>query len=262
LNRILERSALDTGARPVNLGRYVEKVDGRAAKRKGARGLIYIVEDEDNIRELVIYTLRNTGFDIKGFSNGREFLQAMSEERPDLVLLDIMLTGEDGLSLLRRIRTRPDAASVPVMMLTARDTEYDKVIGFGAGADDYLTKPFGMMELVARARNLMRRSGRRLGADEYSLGGLYLSAPRHKVTVFGEDVALTLKEFDLLAYLLKNAELVMTRDQLLSAVWGYAFEGETRTVDTHILTLRGKLGRCGELIRTVRGVGYKAGESK
>jgi two-component system alkaline phosphatase synthesis response regulator PhoP len=234
--------------------------------RKGSARLIYVVEDEDNIRELVVYTLRNTGFEAKGFPSGKEFMKALRAAPPELVLLDIMLPDEDGLSLLRRIRSYPDGGRLPVMLLTARGAEYDKVRGFETGADDYLTKPFGMMELVARVRNLLRRSG--AAADgvgtqptdgEYSIEGLNLSVARHSVTANGTDVRLTLKEFDLLTCLMRNAGIVMTRDRLLTQVWGYDFEGETRTVDTHILTLRGKLGECGGLIRTVRGVGYKMG---
>jgi two-component system alkaline phosphatase synthesis response regulator PhoP len=224
--------------------------------------MIYIVEDEENIRELVAYTLQNTGFEARGFSNGRDFLEAVRERAPDLALLDIMLPGDDGLAVLAKLRASPGAGKTPAMMLTARGSEYDKVLGFNSGADDYLTKPFGMMELVARVKNLLRRAGDAAGSGEYKMGGLSVSVPRHSVAVFGESVALTLKEFNLLECLLKNAGKVMTRDVLLSDVWGYDFEGETRTVDTHILTLRGKLGPCGALIQTVRGVGYKIGDGK
>ncbi|MDR1298817.1 MAG: response regulator transcription factor [Oscillospiraceae bacterium] len=224
--------------------------------------MIYIVEDEENIRELVAYTLQNTGFDARGFANGHDFLDAVRERAPDLALLDIMLPGDDGLAVLTQLRASPGAGKTPVMMLTARSSEYDKVLGFNTGADDYLTKPFGMMELVARVKNLLRRAGDTAGSGEYKMDGLSVSVPRHSVAVFGDAVALTLKEFNLLECLLKNAGKVMTRDVLLSDVWGYDFEGETRTVDTHILTLRSKLGRCGALIQTVRGVGYKIGDGK
>lgn len=224
--------------------------------------MIYLVEDEANIRDLVIYTLRNTGFDAEGFSNGVDFWKAAQNMLPDLVLLDIMLPGEDGVSILKRLRASASTANLPVMMLTAKGTEYDKVFGLDSGADDYIAKPFGMMELLARVRSLLRRAEKNRKAGEYRMGGLFLSIPSHKVTVNGEDVQLTLKEFDLLAYLLKNAGIVLTRDQILSAVWDYDFDGETRTVDTHILTLRGKLGACGEKIQTVRGVGYKADDPK
>ena len=224
--------------------------------------MIYLVEDEANIRDLVIYTLRNTGFEAEGFSNGVYFWRATQNMLPDLVLLDIMLPGEDGVSILKRLRASASTANLPVMMLTAKGTEYDKVCGLDSGADDYLAKPFGMMELLARVRSLLRRAEKNRKTDEYRMGGLSLCIPSHKVTVNGEEVQLTLKEFDLLAYLLKNAGIVLTRDQILSAVWDYDFEGETRTVDTHILTLRGKLGACGEKIQTVRGVGYKADDPK
>jgi two-component system alkaline phosphatase synthesis response regulator PhoP len=226
--------------------------------------LIYLVEDETNIRELVVYTLQNTGLDARGFADGAGFRQAVRERPPDLVLLDIMLPGDDGLAILRQLRASAPTAKIPVMMLTAKGTEYDKVLGLDSGADDYLPKPFGMMELVARVKSLLRRAGpAAVGAEEYKAGsGLFVSVPRHVVTVNGEEVSLTRKEFDLLAFLLKNAGLVLTRDRILSAVWEYDFEGETRTVDTHILTLRGKLGPCGNLIQTVRGLGYKIGELK
>jgi two-component system alkaline phosphatase synthesis response regulator PhoP len=221
--------------------------------------VIYLVEDEADIRELVIYTLQNTGFDARGFANGRDFWQAAEKTFPDLVLLDIMLPDEDGLAILKRLRAT--APELPVMMLTAKGTEYDKVRGLDAGADDYLTKPFGMMELVARVKSLLRRKPA-AETNDYEIDGLSVSLPRRRVAVDGEEVSLTLKEFDLLAFLLKNAGIVLTRSQILSAVWDYDFEGETRTVDTHILTLRGKLGPCSGVIQTVRGVGYRIGRLK
>ncbi|MDR2615853.1 MAG: response regulator transcription factor [Oscillospiraceae bacterium] len=224
--------------------------------------MIYLVEDEESIRELVVYTLCSTGLTARGFANAEEFWSALRELKPSLVLLDIMLPGEDGLEILRRLREAPDTAKLPVMMLTARGTEYDKVRGLELGADDYLAKPPGMMELVARVKRLLRRADGDGDREEYSVGGLFVSVPRRLVTVNGEEVNLTLMVFGLLEFLLRNAGLVMTRDKLLSAVWGYNYEGETRTVDTHILTLRGKLGPCGSVIQTVRGVGYKAGEAK
>jgi two-component system alkaline phosphatase synthesis response regulator PhoP len=227
--------------------------------------LIYLVEDESGIRELVLYTLRNTGFETRGFASADEFWKAMEEQPsegrpPDLVILDIMLPGEDGLSVLKRLRSRPGTRKLPILMLTAKGSEYDKVLGLENGADDYLTKPAGMMELVARIKSLLRRTGGEDGKDEYRVGGLYVSVPRHLVTVNNGEVSLTLKEFDLLTYLLANTGMALSRDQILSAVWGYDGDAETRTVDTHILTLRTKLGAAGALIRTVRGVGYKAGE--
>jgi two-component system alkaline phosphatase synthesis response regulator PhoP len=224
------------------------------------RKLIYLVEDESGIRELVIYTLQNTGFDIKGFESGDAFQKAMREHLPDLVILDIMLPGEDGLSLLKRLRSRPETQRLPVLMLTAKGSEYDKVLGLENGADDYLTKPAGMMELVARVKSLLRRAGTGNSKNEYRAGCLYVSVPRHLVMINNKEVSLTVKEFDLLAYLLSNSGIALSRDQILSAVWGYDDGVETRTVDTHILTLRSKLGASGSLIHTVRGVGYKAGE--
>lgn len=227
--------------------------------------MIYLVEDESGIRELVLYTLRNTGFETRGFVSADEFWKAMEDPSsdghpPDLVILDIMLPGEDGLSILKRLRSRPATRKLPILMLTAKGSEYDKVLGLENGADDYLTKPAGMMELVARIKSLLRRAGGEDGKDEYRVGSLYVSVPRHLVTVNNEEVSLTLKEFDLLAYLLANTGMALSRDQILSTVWGYDGDAETRTVDTHILTLRTKLGASGSLIRTVRGVGYKAGE--
>jgi two-component system alkaline phosphatase synthesis response regulator PhoP len=224
-------------------------------------GLIYLVEDEASIRELVVYTLRNTGFEARGFADGDDFRRALGEKTPDLVLLDIMLPGDDGLAILRRLRETAATAKLPVMMLTARGTEYDKVLGLDSGADDYLPKPFGMMELVARVKSLLRRAGPSGEAEEYRRGGLFVSVPRRVVTADGAEIALTRKEFDLLAFLFRNAGLVMTRGRILSAVWEYDFDGGTRTVDTHVLTLRGKLGVYGGLIKTVRGFGYKIGDS-
>ena len=219
--------------------------------------MIYLVEDDDSIRELVAYTLQNTGFEASGFSCGRDFWAAVKQRLPSLVLLDIMLPGEDGLDILKRLRGSPATAKLPIMMLTAKGTEFDRVLGLDLGADDYMPKPFGMMELVARVRNLLRRSGGGDSKNEYNAGGLSISVPRHTASVDGEEIALTLKEFDLLVYLISNAGIVLTRDQILSAVWDYDFGGETRTVDVHIRTLRSKLGGCGGLIQTVRGVGYR-----
>ncbi|MDR3120551.1 MAG: response regulator transcription factor [Clostridiales bacterium] len=222
--------------------------------------MIYLVEDDLGICELVVYTLTNSGLDAKGFSCAKDFWQAVSERLPNLVLLDIMLPGEDGLSILRRLRASRTTAKLPVMMLTAKGTEYDRVVGLDLGADDYLPKPFGMMELVARVRSLLRRAQAEREKSSYQVGRLFVSVPRHLVTADGAEVTLTLKEFDLLLYLLKNTGIVLTREQLLSVVWNFDFDGETRTVDVHIRTLRGKLGLCGGLIQTVRGVGYKISE--
>jgi two-component system alkaline phosphatase synthesis response regulator PhoP len=218
---------------------------------------IYLVEDDTSIRELVIYTLRNTGFEARGFPAGEEFWQALRECLPDLVILDIMLPGEDGLTILKRLRSGEATKKMPVIMLTAKGAEYDKVLGLDSGADDYMAKPAGMMELVARVKSLLRRAESGDEKDEYRIGGLYINIPRHLVMANNDEVTLTLKEFDLLVYLLRNSGIVLSRERILQAVWGYALALETRTVDTHILTLRTKLKSCGALIQTVRGVGYK-----
>ena len=220
--------------------------------------MIYFLEDDNSIRELVVYTLNSTGYDAVGFGKPTEFWTAMEQELPSLVLLDIMLPEEDGLQILKKLRANPATKKLPVMMLTAKDSEYDKVLGLDSGADDYVPKPFGMMELMARIKALLRRAGPQEPEDkEYPLGKLYVSPPRHMVKVDGKEVALTLKEFELLCFLLENDGMVLTRDKILARIWGYDFDGETRTVDVHVRTLRQKLGECGVLIETVRGVGYK-----
>ena len=224
--------------------------------------MIYLVEDDTGIRELVIYTLKNTGFDVRGFSCGEEFWPALREKLPQLVLLDIMLPGEDGLLILKKLRDSHITRKLPVIMLTAKGTEHDKVMGLDLGADDYLPKPFGMMEMVARVKSLLRRADFNSETAEYLIGGLSVDIPRHIVMADGVEVILTIKEFDLLVYLLKNTGIVITRDKILEEVWGYDFDGETRTVDVHIRTLRQKLGRCGELLQTVRGLGYKVCETE
>lgn len=224
--------------------------------------MIYCVEDDAGIRELVVYTLQNTGMEARGFSDGTALTAALRGAKPDLILLDIMLPGEDGISILRRLRSLPDTAAIPVILLTAKNTEYDKVIGLDSGADDYIAKPFGMMELVARIRAVLRRSqDKLLSADSHPLtaGAISIDERAHTVCVSGRDVQLTLKEYQLLVLLMKNQGAVLTRDVLLENIWGYGSESETRTVDVHIRTLRQKLGDSGALIETVRGVGYRMG---
>ena len=221
--------------------------------------MIYLLEDDDSIRKLVVYTLTSQGYEARGFAAPSEFWPPMDAAQPELILLDIMLPEEDGLTILRKLRERHAFRKIPVMMLTAKDTEFDKVVGLDAGADDYLAKPFGMMELVARVRALLRRTDTAPGETEYRLGSLYVCPARHVVRADGTDVALTLKEFELLCTLLENEGIVLTRDQLLNRVWGYEFNGESRTVDVHVRTLRQKLGAAGNCIETVRGVGYKIG---
>lgn len=218
--------------------------------------MIYLLEDDDSIRKLVVYTLTSQGCAAQGFACPSEFWKAMDAALPELILLDVMLPEEDGLSILRRLRARPAFSHIPVMMLTARDTEFDKVIGLDAGADDYLAKPFGMMELVARVRALLRRTGA-AGQTEYRVGSLYVCPARRIVRVDDQDITLTFKEFELLTILLQNEGIVLSRDTLLERVWGYEFGGESRTVDVHIRTLRQKLGAAAACIETVRGVGYK-----
>lgn len=222
--------------------------------------MIYLLEDDRGIRELVEYAVKSAGMQLRGFERPSEFWSAMETELPELVLLDIMLPEEDGLEILRKLRTRSDTRRLPVMMLTAKDTEYDKVVGLDAGADDYMAKPFGIMELLSRIRALLRRTGSDAAPTEFHLGPLYVSPSRHEVKVHGESVSLTYKEFELLTLLLEHQGTVLTRDQILRRVWGIEFDGESRTVDVHIRTLRAKLGEAGSLIETVRGVGYKTGD--
>ena len=220
--------------------------------------MIYLVEDDDSIRELVLYTLHTTGFEAEGFRNAADFWQALEKELPQLVLLDIMLPDEDGLHILKRLRAGAETADVPVMMLTAKSSEYDRVVGLDSGADDYMPKPFGMMELVSRVRALLRRAAKPAAEDKlFTAGSLAVDVKRRAVTVDGEPVILTYKEFELLCYLLENRGVVLSRDQILTKIWDYNYSGETRTVDVHIRTLRQKLGDAGALIETVRGVGYR-----
>ena len=220
--------------------------------------MIYLVEDDDSIRELVLYTLHTTGFEAEGFRNAADFWQALEKDLPQLVLLDIMLPDEDGLHILKRLRAGAETADLPVMMLTAKSSEYDRVVGLDSGADDYMPKPFGMMELVSRVRALLRRAAKPAAEDKlFTAGSLAVDVKRRAVTVEGEPVILTYKEFELLCYLLENRGVVLSRDQILTKIWDYNYSGETRTVDVHIRTLRQKLGDAGALIETVRGVGYR-----
>ena len=221
--------------------------------------MIYLLEDDNNIRNFVTYALNNSGLECEGFERPSLFWEALEKQVPQLVLLAIMLPEEDGLSVLDKLRHRPDTRSLPIMMLTAKSTEYDKVIGLDAGADDYVTKPFGTMELIARVKALLRRTQPATDEKTYQLGVLSVCPAKHSVTVSGSDVTLTLKEFELLVFLFKHQGNVLTRDQILQEIWGYEFDGENRTVDVHIRTLRSKLGACGELIETVRGIGYRMG---
>lgn len=218
--------------------------------------MIYLVEDDESIRELVIYTLKSQGFEAKGFERPSLFWKALEKEHPSLVLLDVMLPEEDGISILKKLRIRPDTRKLPIAMLTAKGSEYDTVVGLDSGADDYIPKPFRIMELISRIRALLRRT-EEAAAEEYKVGCLYVCPAKHLVTVDNESVSLTLKEFEMLTLLLKNSGTVLSRTQLLNQIWGYEFDGESRTVDVHIRTLRQKLGKAGEIVETVRGVGYK-----
>lgn len=220
--------------------------------------MIFCVEDDAGIRDLMIYTLNASGFRAVGFENSREFYAALADTVPELIMLDIMLPGEDGISILKRLKADARTADIPVIMATAKGNEYDKVIGLDLGADDYLAKPFGMMEMASRVRAVLRRSGR--AAEKQQLirvGGLEMNLGEYIVTADGIRVQLTLKEFELLHTFMTSPGRAFTREQLLSSVWSEDFLGETRTVDVHVGTLRQKLGSCGKYIRTVRGVGYK-----
>lgn len=218
--------------------------------------MIYCVEDDSTIRDLMVYTLKVSGFEAKGFESDAGFWLAMKECKPELVILDVMLPGEDGFSILGKLRNFPLTANIPVIMATAKGSEYDKVVGLDSGADDYLAKPFGMMEMVSRIRAVLRRSGSK-APEILKFYGITLDSRRHSVYVDNRQITLTLKEFDLLKLFMENPGHVFTRDVVLSRIWGMDFSCETRTVDVHIGTLRTKLEKAGDLIKTVRGVGYK-----
>jgi len=218
--------------------------------------LIYIVEDDKNIREIETFALRNSGYQIKDFECAAQFYAKMEEKLPNLILLDVMLPDEDGLNIVKKIRSNPESRKIPVIMVTAKTTELDKVKGLDMGADDYITKPFGVMELISRVKALLRRCE---GAEDekfYIVGGLILDIEKHSVSVDGENVELTYKEYELLRLLMQNTGIVTSRDAIMERVWGTDFEGESRTLDMHIKTLRQKLGSAGTMIKTIRNVGY------
>lgn len=219
--------------------------------------MIFCVEDDNSIRELMLYTLNSAGFKAKGFCDGKEFWEELKTQKPQLIMLDIMLPGEDGIEILKRLRRERATADIPVIMATAKGTEYDKVIGLDTGADDYLVKPFGMMEMVSHIKAVLRRTAPKEAVRTLSVGELSLNPIEHIVTVNGNRVQLTLKEYEMLLLFMENLGRVFTRDQLLEKIWETDYIGETRTVDVHIGTLRTKLGECGEYIETVRGVGYR-----
>lgn len=219
--------------------------------------MILCVEDDNGIRELMIYTLNAAGFAAKGLTCGEELFGELKKEMPQLIMLDIMLPGEDGIEILKKLRSYSPTADIPVIMATAKGEEYDKVIGLDLGADDYLTKPFGMMEMVSRVRAVLRRCSQSGAAKILRIGELTVNTGEHTVSVQGKQTQLTLKEYELLKNFMENPGLVFSRDQLLESIWGVGYVGETRTVDVHIGTLRTKLGSCGTYIKTVRGVGYR-----
>lgn len=219
--------------------------------------MIYCIEDDDSIRELMIYTLNTRGFEAVGFGDSQGFWQAVKHQLPELVTMDIMLPGEDGITILKKLRENRLTKDIPVIMASAKSTEFDKVIGLDTGADDYLTKPFGMMEMVSRVKAVLRRSAPAEHTETLQIGDIVVDKVRHICTVNGNKLTLTLKEYDLLCRFMSSPGVVFTREQLLSMVWGIDFVGETRTVDVHVGTLRTKLGESGALIETVRGVGYR-----
>ena len=224
--------------------------------------MIYMLEDDSGIRDFVLYALNNSGLEAVGFEIPSEFYAALSEKIPDLLLLDVMLPEEDGISILKRLRATSATQKLPIILLTAKGTEFDKVLGLDSGADDYISKPFGTMELLSRIKALLRRTANvtTISENMISAGGLVIKPDKHEVMAQGKKIPLTLKEYDVLCLFMKNKGKVFTRDELLNRIWGYEFTGESRTVDVHIRSLRSKLGECGELIETIRGVGYKIGE--
>lgn len=224
--------------------------------------MIFCVEDDNGIRDLMIYTLTTAGFAAKGFSCGGSLFETMRIEKPQLIMLDIMLPGEDGISILKKLRIQPETKDIPVILATAKGTEYDKVIGLDLGADDYLTKPFGMMEMISRIKAVLRRTSPKKKSKMLKMGNLELYLETYTVLVNNERIQLTLKEYNLLRTFMETPGRVYTRDQLLEMIWGIGYIGETRTVDVHVGTLRTKLGECGNYIETVRGVGYRMEEKK
>lgn len=218
--------------------------------------MIYCVEDESGIRNMMVYTLEAAGLQAKGLEDGAALYAALKEQIPSLIILDIMLPDEDGISILKKLRVQSSTQRMPVIMATAKSSEYDKVVGLDSGADDYLVKPFGMMEMVSRVRAVLRRSAQE-EVPAIQLGKLYLNPSAHVVMIDGEPIELTYKEFEMLYMLMSNPGRVFTRQQFLTCIWDQDYDGETRTVDVHIRNLRQKLGACGNYISTVRGVGYR-----
>lgn len=221
---------------------------------------VYCVEDDESIRNLIIYALKNNDFHVVGFEDGKTFFENL-DELPDIILLDIMLPDEDGYEILGKLKSNSRTSEIPVIMLTSKTSEFDKVKGLDMGADDYIPKPFGVMELISRINAVLRRTKpAELREENLSIGNIEMDVKRHKVTVDGNEIHLTFKEFELLNYLMTNQGIVLSRDKIMNTVWGFDFEGESRTVDVHIRTLRIKLGNSGKMIKTIRNVGYKIGE--
>ena len=218
---------------------------------------IYIVEDDDNIRDLLIYALSSGGFEVNGFADSKSLQQALNKVTPDLILLDIMLPGEDGITILKRLKSTVITRKIPVIMLTAKGEEYDRIKGLDSGADDYVTKPFSVMEIISRVRAVLRRSAPEDSRFEIEIGGITLRVDRRSVYADGKEIVLTYKEFELLHYLMLNDGIVLSRDKIMDQVWGYDYFGGSRTVDMHIKSLRQKLGEYGNVIKTMRNVGYK-----
>lgn len=219
--------------------------------------MIAVVEDDESIREIELYTLKTTGFEATGYPDGAAFFAALKQKMPSLVILDVMLPNEDGISILKKLRAAPNTEHLPVILATARSSEYDKVKGLDLGADDYLVKPFGMMEMVSRVKAVLRRTQNSQDAEILTCGMIRMDSSSHTVAVDGQSIDLTLKEYELLHAFMKRPGMVYTRDQLLNEIWGMEYDGETRTVDVHIRTLRSKLGKAGDCISTVRGIGYR-----
>ncbi len=219
--------------------------------------MIFCVEDDAGVRDIEVYTLKSTGFEATGFPDGVSFFNALKTTRPELIILDVMLPGEDGVEILKKLKANTATRNIPVIMATAKGAEYDKITGLDLGADDYLVKPFGMMEMVSRVRAVLRRTSYQSNSKVLQFGPITLNIDEHTVLVSGKQITLTLKEFEILRLLMSSPGTVFTRDRLLSEIWGVNYDGETRTVDVHIRTLRSKLGAPGSLISTVRGVGYR-----
>ncbi len=223
--------------------------------------MIYCVEDDKNIQDLIVYTLEANKYEAMGFDSGSEMLKNLPNKEVKLILLDIMLPEEDGISIMKKIRGNPETADIPIILLTAKSSEVDKIVGLDEGADDYITKPFSVLELVSRIKALLRRTTRQSEDQVYKFKGISVDITKREVRLGDEKINLTFKEFELLLYLLKNKEIVLTRENIINEVWGFDFEGESRTVDVHIATLRQKLKDWSKYIHTIRNLGYKIGET-